>query len=202
MVGKSEKRKGIEILIKAFGNEFKNGATDVCLYMRSSLTPAQKKTLKKYPQVRFGILPSVSDSDLVAGYQAADVFVLTTHGEGWGRPVMEAMAGGTPVIVPYWSGMTEFVDPDSPLTIKIDSLEQAFQGQPWFIGGKENAKKHQWAKISESQVREKLRWATDNRDQLGELGEKDRRRMMASYTRDNIARDAVERLQTIWNSLK
>ena len=39
----------------------------------------------------------------------ADVFVLATHGEGWGRPLMEAMAMGLPVIAANWSGPTQFI---------------------------------------------------------------------------------------------
>ena len=38
-----------------------------------------------------------------------DAFVLPTRGEGWGRPVMEAMAMGLPVIVTNFSGTTAFI---------------------------------------------------------------------------------------------
>lgn len=42
-------------------------------------------------------------------YKAATAFVLPTRGEGWGRPIAEAMAMGLPTIATYWSGQTEFM---------------------------------------------------------------------------------------------
>ena len=39
----------------------------------------------------------------------ADAFVLPTRGEGWGLPVMEAMAMALPVIVTNTSGCTQYL---------------------------------------------------------------------------------------------
>jgi glycosyltransferase involved in cell wall biosynthesis len=47
-------------------------------------------------------------------YRAADAFVLPTRGEGWGRPLLEAMVMGVPVIATNWSGHTEFMRPYAP----------------------------------------------------------------------------------------
>lgn len=41
-------------------------------------------------------------------YRAFDAFVLPTRGEGWCRPLMEAMAAGLPTIATAWSGLTAF----------------------------------------------------------------------------------------------
>lgn len=42
-------------------------------------------------------------------YNAGDVFLHTSHGEGFGIPIVEAQAAGCPVIVPNFSAMTELV---------------------------------------------------------------------------------------------
>jgi len=36
--------------------------------------------------------------------QSVDAFVLATHGEGWGLPIMEAMAMELPTIATFWGG--------------------------------------------------------------------------------------------------
>lgn len=48
-------------------------------------------------------------SDLPSLYRSASAFVLPSHGEGWGRPHVEAMSMGLPLIATNWSGPTAFM---------------------------------------------------------------------------------------------
>lgn len=52
-------------------------------------------------------LLSYPDPDLAAIYSALDVLLSATKGEGFGIPIVEAQACGTPVIVGDWSAMSE-----------------------------------------------------------------------------------------------
>ncbi len=47
------------------------------------------------------------DDYMVAAYNAMDVHMLASMGEGFGIPILEAQACGTPVIVGDWTSMTE-----------------------------------------------------------------------------------------------
>jgi len=49
----------------------------------------------------------VSEGDMAQIYNAADVFLSTATGEGWGLPIHEAMACGIPVVVPNFGGYME-----------------------------------------------------------------------------------------------
>lgn len=66
----------------------------------------------------------VSDDGLLQAYQSADVFVFPSNYEGFGLPVLEAMACGTPVICSDKSSLPEvagdaalLINPDQPQTL-------------------------------------------------------------------------------------
>jgi len=52
-------------------------------------------------------LLGIPDSEMAAIYTAMDVLLLATKGEGFGIPIIEAQACGTPVILGDWSAMSE-----------------------------------------------------------------------------------------------
>ncbi len=73
---------------------------------------------------RILLLRRLTRDDLVALYRAAEVFVLPSFSEGFGMPVLEAMAAGTPVVASNTSSLPEIagdaallVDPSSPEAI-------------------------------------------------------------------------------------
>ena len=69
------------------------------------------------------LLPDrMPQQDLPRLYQSVDAFVLPSRGEGWGRPVAEAMAMGLPTIATNFSGQTAFLDSTTGFPIPIDGL--------------------------------------------------------------------------------
>lgn len=55
-----------------------------------------------------GVYEGLSEEDLALTYQAADVQMTTTQGEGWGLTTMEGMACGVPQVLPKWSALGEW----------------------------------------------------------------------------------------------
>lgn len=114
-------RKHIPLLMKVF-SDFAKKHDDAYLYLFSnSLTQfPQGYNLMAFAE-NFGIKDRVrvpemdpiiapwSNTDLAKLYSCADVMATTTVGEGFGIPVAEAQACGTPVIATECSSMTELV---------------------------------------------------------------------------------------------
>lgn len=54
-------------------------------------------------------------------YSSLDVYLSTSQGEGWGLPVLEAMACGVPCIVPDWSGLGDWTQ-DACIKVLCSSI--------------------------------------------------------------------------------
>jgi glycosyltransferase involved in cell wall biosynthesis len=126
-VSNHQRKKNTERLVEAFAT-VAAALPDVCLVLTGWHTPRFKLVLDVIErldlQQRVHVLGHVPDDALPALYGAAAAFTLPSLHEGFGLPVLEAMACGTPVIasntyaLPEISGdAAELVDPYS-----VDSI--------------------------------------------------------------------------------
>jgi len=58
---------------------------------------------------QFDLRQGINANVLAAAYAASDVLLMTSRGEGFGVPTIEAQACGTPVIVTDWTAQSELV---------------------------------------------------------------------------------------------
>lgn len=94
----------------------------------------ERKNLKRIKQAAKGFnlittmedLPVLSDEDLALLYASADALVYTTLYEGFGLPIIEAMASGTPVITSNVSSMPEIAGGAAVLTdpTNVDKIQK------------------------------------------------------------------------------
>jgi glycosyltransferase involved in cell wall biosynthesis len=118
--GGSIHRKGIDILLEAFRRAFTR-LDDVCLVIKDTGTGTVYRDAHSreeilalsrdphHPPVVY-LDADLSASQLAGVFRMADVLVQPYRGEGFCLPVLEAMACGTPVIVPSGGPTDDFVD--------------------------------------------------------------------------------------------
>jgi len=98
-VGTLEPRKGHELLLRAFAAARLDGVKLVC----AGPTAGRSEELHRLSRElgiadRLTILGHVSDRTLAGLYRDATVLCMPSFGEGFGLPVLEAMAAGLPVV--------------------------------------------------------------------------------------------------------
>jgi glycosyltransferase involved in cell wall biosynthesis len=64
-----------------------------------------------------------SREELRNAYAHADAFVLPTRGEGWGLPIVEAMAMAMPVIATNWSGPAAYLTEENSYPVPYTLVE-------------------------------------------------------------------------------
>ena len=163
-------RKAPEALLVAFNRTFRHEEPVVliCKYSNSDpgVSPQQIiESLQLDPQ---GGRIVFSENDFVPYYQisqlyrSADCFVLPTRGEGWGMPILEAMACGLPVIASYWSAQQYFMtDANSyPLQVQLVDAEAKC---PYYEGFK-------WADPDETHLARLLRHVYEHPEEAKQKG--------------------------------
>ncbi len=156
--GLGHDRKDLGMLIKTFLETFKNQRKQPALILKTSgATPSildREEVLSKLRQIRDTVngklLPNIyvlhgdlSDDEMNGLYNHPKMkaHVSFTHGEGFGRPLLEASLSEKPVIAPNWSGHVDFLNdkdalllPGSLNDVKPESLMKGMhvQGAQWF----------------------------------------------------------------------
>lgn len=132
-VGTLQPRKNYATLIKAYAhlNDLERGASDCELVIVGGKGWLYEEIFKTVGHLKIGdrvrFLGFVPDDDLPALYNAAEALALPSLYEGFGLPVLEALACGTPVVTSDVSSLPE-VAGDAALLVSphdVEGLSQA-----------------------------------------------------------------------------
>lgn len=157
-------RKGSDLLFRAYLSEFKPDE-DVALILKisqhsdRSTDPAAQ--ICYFIEKEVGLRPEkcppiillnrfLSQADMAALYAAVHAFVLPSHGEGYGRPLMEALSSELAVIATRWSGQLDFLHDENSYLIDVEGLVPASVEEESFAG-------HLWAQPSVDHLRQLMR---------------------------------------------
>lgn len=123
-------------------------------------------------------------------YRSADCFVLTTRGEGWGLPILEAMACGLPVIATDWSAHTDFVTEDVAYPLRVARLVPAESKCPYY-------ETFRWADPDEDHLVHLMRYVYGNRGEAKARGIRASEWVLKHWTWRQAARKIKTRLLEI-----
>ncbi|MRR06573.1 MAG: glycosyltransferase [Deltaproteobacteria bacterium] len=165
MVGKWEKRKFQDGLIKAFTAEFHpKENVELILHAHNSYIKgfSMEKKLEDLGISNGNNIRLSEKCDPVslrALYRSANCFVMPTRAEGWGLPILESMACGVPAIVTRYSAPVDFVTDDNGYLLDVERLVDAHDDDFAIHSG-------QWAEPDIRHLRFLMRRAFENQDEV------------------------------------
>ncbi|HUP22822.1 MAG TPA: glycosyltransferase [Thermoanaerobaculia bacterium] len=124
---------------------------------------------------------------LPALYRSVDCFVSTSRGEGWGMPLLEAMACGLPAIATNWGAHQEFFHEGVGYPLRIRGTVPAVARCPYYEG-------FRWADPDPEHLRHLLRWVYEHREEGAARGAAAAREVATHWTWESAAQAIVERL--------
>ncbi len=201
------RHKGWDVLVRAFAAEFRSYER-VALILKTGAAGGQ--SVSKIRQAIAAELRSVGlgatlpphivviacklpAEEMPALYRAADAFVLPSRGEGWCRPLMEAMLMGLPAIGTRWSGPLEFMNDDNSYLVDcsvVDVPAAGWRQIPIFRG-------HRWAEPSMHHLRQQMRRVVSERGEAQRRAEAGRENIRDNFNRERVARLVQGRLNEI-----
>jgi glycosyltransferase involved in cell wall biosynthesis len=175
-----EDRKDLSKMIKVFYESFANKEKQPALILKTNGATYsimdREDCLKKIKQVKSQFpldwkLPNVyllhgslSDKEMNKLYNHPKVKVMTsiTHGEGFGRPLLEATMCGLPVIASAWSGQMDFLDSEKSILIggKLTDVPESVVWEDIIV------KNSQWFNVNETQFYKALNYCFEKYEEV------------------------------------
>ena len=210
----SDGRKGSDVLLRAFFEEFRDD-DDVELHIHTTFDEFKsaddhgtdsdifrRTAANLYREWGYGNVSAtflerivawaeqIPLQDMPCEFGKYDAFVLPTRGEGWGLPIMEAMAMGVPVIVTNFSAIPDYVRDEWGYLIPFQLVEAtgSFYGR---TGGR-------WALASKDDLRRLMRKVTSDPAEAHLKGLKGQTHVWTHHNERVCAKMALEQLDRIF----
>ena len=205
-VGGTIRRKGVDLLLEAYADAF-GPEDDVTLvlkdlgsrsfYAHNTLLPKVMQFARRPEHPHLVVIPEeLPDSRLAALYRGANALVHPFRAEGFGMPLVEAMASGLPVITSHWGPVPEFCSPD--MAFLIPGKEAHVPEPPPPLG--KLSGEWTWFEPDLRALAEAMRRAYDDREALAERGRLAAERVRTTHGWERIVKLYRERILSLCNT--
>jgi len=201
--GYGEDRKDLGKTIKVFYETFANKKKQPALIMKTNGATYsildREDILKKIDSVKSQFpsdwkLPNVyllhgdlssEEMNYLYNHPKVKAFISLTHGEGYGRPLLEATMTGLPVIASNWSGHLDFLDTEKSILLSGE-MQQVPGCQVWQDIIIEQS---QWFVVDELQANKALTFTFENENEV-----KNKAKSLMNINRDKFTHKKMTEL--------
>lgn len=208
-VFKMEPRKGWDVLLRGYFEEFSQSTDSVQLVVHTYLYGESGRDARNPDLIRQRLeswaqrtlnrslseLPplvilskELPEREMISLYKSADAFVLPTRGEGFCMPCLEALSMELPTIVTNYSGPTAFMGGRWSFPLSLDRLVQATPLDDW-VGVR--------AEPSLSHLRTLMRLVYSEPEAAAAVGRLGREHVKLNFDNRIVAQRILQRLRSV-----
>jgi len=199
-------RKNPKVLLNAYWKEFTEQENVTLLLKTYRITYVEQEFdlikediknwkkelgLKHYPKI-FLTSSLLTDAEMLRLHETGDCYVNSSSGEGWSRPVQEAMLLGKPVISGNNGGITDYLSESQYYTVASHPVAaEVASWIPWYTADMS------WKVLDEDTLRAQMRYIYDNREQAMFTGKTAQRFVLDNFSYQTVGEKLRQRLQEI-----
>lgn len=200
-IGGTIHRKGIDLLLQAYLDTFKR-SDDVCLVIKdmggNSFYAGQtfKEKIERIqqnnnlPEIEY-IEQILSETELTGLYAASNILAHPYRGEGFGLPILEAMACGIPAIVTNGGACLDFCN--SKNSLLITATKKLFKEK--FVGDRRTVDYPWMFEVEIEDLKEKMRFAYEHPEEMRTLGRGISSDIRNNWTWERSSKKIKERIE-------
>lgn len=198
-VGGTIERKGFDLLLRAYVDEFSRD-DDVCLVVKDFFYGGHAGAVVRdlagrpgAPEIHYSY-GTTAPEELGGLFTACDSYVQPYRGEGFGLPIVEAMACGLPAIVTGAGPALEYCTDDTAYL--VDASEVPVPAEIW-SGSLPTGAPPAWYEPDLDHLRRLLRHVYEHRDEARTVGALSSRAVLQHHTWSRTVDQVVARLERL-----
>lgn len=153
----------VTLVIKTYGlgfedHEFKKIKNQIIQFKKEMGLPHYPRTIIAYDLL--------TTKEIHKLHEAFDCYVSSHRFEGWGIPIVESLVHSKPVISTNLGGIHEWISDNGMIKVGYNIIDVS--GMDW--AEQYIVKDNKWAQINIDELRQKMRWVYENRDEAKKIG--------------------------------
>lgn len=184
-----EGRDDVTLLLKTYRVNY---SVDEYHHIKNDIAQWKRELgMTSYPKVLL-VNRLLKDTEMHKLHALGDVYVNPSSGEGWCRPLQEAMLYGKPVISADNGGITDYMTDEYYFRVpSVPTRVTEVSYIPWYT------KDQHWWEIKEDELVRTFRHAYDTRESHGDMINKARSWVLTNTNYQTVGNQLKERLQQI-----
>ena len=179
----------VSLLIKTYRINYSESEYD--LIKKEIRNWKNELKLNHFPKILL-VRQLLTDAQVQKLHQLGDCYISSSAGEGWNRPMQEAMLYGKPVISGDHGGITDIMTDLQYYKVPSKSYNATEASHiPWYT------REQKWKLLDEERLGERMKYVFDNYAEAMKVGEKAQEFVVDSFSLQEVGRQMRGRLNEI-----